>query len=158
MKVPNPKVDSALHVLKGAVEKVISAPLTTSVFADGNKGMLTVEYEASLTDSQTAEIEALANSKIAEDVPIETMEMERSGAEQKFGKVMYDKYPVPQHIKKLSILRIKDWNLNCCLGPHVKSTKEIGMIKITKAKLKPAKKELEISFEVKEVKEHLYIE
>ena len=35
---PNPRVDTALHVLKGAVQKVLGTPLTTAVFAEGDKG------------------------------------------------------------------------------------------------------------------------
>ncbi len=148
MKAQNPKVDSALHVLKGAVERVLGTPLTTSVYAEGNNGRLTVEFGESPTEEQIAEIENLANQKIAENVPIETFEMDRAEAEEKFGKAMYDKYPVPEHIKKLSILRIKDWNLNCCIGPHLNTTGEIGSIKIIKVRPRLARKELEISFEV----------
>ncbi|RLI80877.1 alanyl-tRNA editing protein [Archaeoglobales archaeon] len=145
---PNPKVDSALHVLKGAVQKVLGTWLTTSVFAEGNKGRLTVEYDGKPTQEHMREIEKLANQKIAENVPIEMFEMEREEAEKKFGRIIYDKFPVPSHVKRLTITRIKDWNINCCLGPHVKTTGEIGKIKILKWRARRSRKELEISFEV----------
>ena len=145
---PNPKIDSALHVLKGAVQKVLDTPLTTSVYAEGNNGRLTVEYGGDVTEEQIRDIEALANQKIAEDAPIESMEMDREEAERKFGNAMYDKFPVPSHVRRLTIARIEGWNINCCLGPHVKSTGEIGPLKITRHRARPARKELEISFEV----------
>lgn len=145
---PNPKIDSALHVLKGAVQKVLNTPLTTSVYAEGNNGRLTVEYDGNPTEEQMAEIESLANSKIAEDVPIESMEMDRREAESKFGNAIYDRFPVPAHVQRLSILQIRGWNVNCCLGPHMKSTGAIGPLKITHHRARPARKELEISFEV----------
>jgi alanyl-tRNA synthetase len=144
---PNPRIDSALHVLKGAVEKVLGAPLTTSVYAEENKGRLTVEYEGDPSEEQMRDIEALANRKI-EDVPIERIEMDRHEAEQEFGSAIYDKFPVPPHVKRLTIARISGWNMNCCLGPHVKTTGEIGPMKITHHRARPARKELEISFEV----------
>ena len=144
---PNPKIDSALHVLKGAVQKVLDTPLTTSVYAEGNKGRLTVEYEGNPSEEQIRDIEALANQKISEDVPIESVEMDRNEAERKFGNAMYDKFPVPAHVRRLTIAIIQGWNVNCCLGTHVKSTGEIGPLKITHHRARPARKELEISFE-----------
>jgi alanyl-tRNA synthetase len=148
MNKPNPKVDSALHVLKGAVEKVLSASLTTSVYAEENKGRLTVEYEQKPTEEEMQEIEKLANDKINENVPIEMFEIQRTEAEEKYGNAMYDKFPVPDHVKKLTLTRIADWNLNCCLGPHVENTGEIGALKIRKYRARPGKKSLEISFEL----------
>jgi alanyl-tRNA synthetase len=145
---PNPKVDSALHVLKGAVQKVLGAWLTTSVFAEGNKGRLTVEYEGKPTKQQMEEIERLANQKIEENLAIEMFEMDRGEAEKKFGAIIYDKFPVPSHVKRLTITKIKDWNINCCLGPHVRTTGEIGRIKILKWRARQSRKELEISFVV----------
>jgi alanyl-tRNA synthetase len=82
---PNPQVDTALHVLKGAVQKVLGTPLTTAVFAENDKGRLTVEYEGKPTDEQMAGIERLANDKIAEDVPLEAFDMDRAEAEEKYG-------------------------------------------------------------------------
>jgi len=144
----NPIIDSALHVLKGAVQKVLDTPLTTSVYAEGNKGRLTVEYEGDPSEEQIRDIEALANQKISENAPIEMIEMDRGEAEQRFGNAMYDKFPVPAHVRRLTIARIDGWNVNCCLGPHVKTTGEIGALKITHHRARPARKELEISFEV----------
>jgi alanyl-tRNA synthetase len=147
---PNPKVDSALHVLKGAVQKVLGAWLTTSVFAEGNKGRLAVEYKGKPSRDQIEEIERLANRKIAEDLDIEMFEMDREEAEREFGSIIYDKFPVPSTVKRLTITRIKDWNVNCCLGPHVRSTGEIGRIKILKWRSRQSRKELEISFVVED--------
>jgi alanyl-tRNA synthetase len=143
---PNPKVDSALHVLKGAVQKVLGAELTTSVFAEGNKGRLTVEYGEKPTQEQMEEIEKLVNQIIEENLSIEMFEMDREEAEKEFGTIIYDKFPVPSYVKRLTITRIKDWNINCCLGPHVKTTGEIGRIKILKWRVRQSRKELDISF------------
>lgn len=152
MKPENPQIDSALHVLKGAVQKVLGATLTTGVYAEGNKGRLTVEYNIEYnknpTEQQMQEIEQLANHKIQENAPIEIIEMERSQAEAAYGKIIYDQFPVPAHVQKLSITRILNWNLNCCRGPHVKTTGELHQIKILKWRARRARNELEISFEV----------
>ena len=60
----NKDVDSALHVLKGAVQDVLGATLTTSVFADGLKGRLTVEMEYRPADDDMERVEESANDKI----------------------------------------------------------------------------------------------
>lgn len=144
---PNKAIDSALHVLKGAVEKVLQAPLTTRVDAEGHKGKLTVEFEGEPSPNQIEEIEALANAKIRENVPIEVLSMNRKEAEEEFGNRIYDKFPVPSHIRDLTIVRIKNWNINCCVGEHYESTGAIGKIRIHKARSKQ-NRELVISFEV----------
>ncbi len=145
---PNPHVDTALHVLKGAVQKVLGTPLTTAVFAESGKGRLTVEFEGKPSDEQMAQIERLANDKIAEDVPLEAFDMDRAEAEEKYGDAMYDKFPVPASVTTLTLVRIPHWNLNCCLGPHVERTGELGRITITKWRARGAKRALEISFTV----------
>jgi alanyl-tRNA synthetase len=144
----NPKVDSALHVLKGAVQKVTGATVTTGVWQEGNLGRLTVEIDRDITEDEKSEIERLANEKIRENVEIEVLRMERSEAEQRFGNAMYDKFPVPSHIKNLTVVHIPDWNVNCCIGEHTKTTGEIGAIRIRKLRYRDAKKELEIGFEI----------
>src|SRR3989344_1474153 len=127
--IKNPKIDSALHILKGAVQKVLGAELTTNVYEEGNKGRLTVEF----------------NKKPSIE---ETKEIERNEAEKKFGSIIYDKFPVPKHIKKLKIIKINDWNVNCCIGNHVKFTSEIGKLKVNKIRFRNTRNELEISFSV----------
>ncbi len=57
--VKNPKVDSALHVIKGAVEKVTGATVTSAVGADRNLGRLTVEFERDLREDEKKKIEEL---------------------------------------------------------------------------------------------------
>jgi alanyl-tRNA synthetase len=145
---PAKEVDSALHVLKGAVQSVLGTPLTTSTYGEGSHGRLTVEYEGKPTDEQMREIERLANGKIHEDVPIETLHIDKREAEQKYGNVIYDKFPIPAHVQKLTLSVIEGWNINCCLGPHVKTTGEIGKIQISSHRARPNRKELEISFDV----------
>ncbi len=145
---PNPKVDSVLHVLKGAVQKVLNLSLTTSVYAEENKGCLTVECEIKPTKQQIEEIERLSNEKIQENVPIRMYEIERTEAEKKYGNIIYDKFPVPAHIKMLCITEISNWNVNCCLGPHCKLTGEIGKLHILRYRARLNRKTLEISFEL----------
>jgi alanyl-tRNA synthetase len=144
----NIKVDSALHVLKGAVQKVINAPITTSVFAENDHGRLVIEFDRDITEQEIQQIEKEANNKIQENVSIKVLDIQREQAEQQFGNKIYDKFPVPAHIKNLKVVVIDDWNWNCCIGQHFAKTGEIGSIKIIKTRFRNSRNELEISFDV----------
>ena len=150
--IKNPKIDTALHVLKGAVEKILGAELTSGVYEEGNSGRLTVEFDRRPSDEEIAEIEKLSNDKIAENVEIRHFDMSRKDAEEKYGTKIYDKFPVPPHITELKILEIPDWNINCCIGTHTKTIGEIRKIKIKKVKFRNAKQQVELSFELLDLK------
>jgi len=142
------RTHSALHVLKGAVRKVLGAKWTAGVYVAGNHGRLTVQFDRKPTDEEIRRIEELSNSKIKENVVVNVYAMPRGDAEAKYGDEIYDLFPLPAHISELSILVIEGWNINACNKPHVERTGEIGSIKMEKARFRPAKNLLEISFDV----------
>jgi alanyl-tRNA synthetase len=142
------KTHTALHVLKGAVRKVLGAKWTASVYVKGNHGRLTVQYNRKPTQEELKRIEELANKKVLENVPVKVIEMDRGEAERVFGDEMYDLFPVPEDVKTLSIVIIEDWNINACNKMHTKTTGEIGYIKIEDVRFRSSKNLLEISFNI----------
>jgi alanyl-tRNA synthetase len=144
------RTHSAVHVVKGAVQKVIGAKWTSSVFVSGSHGRLTVRFDRNPTDEEMARIEQEANAKIAEGAEVLEFEMEKDEAEGHFGDQMYDLFPLPSGVTILKIVRIPDWNINCCNHGHVDSTSEIGGIRIGKPRFRNAKGELEIDFDLAE--------
>ncbi|MBN1540402.1 MAG: alanyl-tRNA editing protein [Candidatus Thermoplasmatota archaeon] len=142
----NKDVDSALHILKGAVQDVLGATLTTSVFADGPKGRLTVEMDHAPSDAEMQMVEESANRKIEQNVPIEMFKMDREKAELTYGDIIYDRFPVPDHVRELTLTSIEGWNINCCRGTHHKRTGTVPPIRIVKWRHRPSREELEISF------------
>jgi len=144
------RTHTALHILKGAVRKVLGAKWTASVFVTGNKGRLTVQYDRKPTPEELQKIEELANEKIKENAEIKIHVLSRDEAEKRWGDEIYDLFPIPEHIKELSVLEIENWNLNACKEHHTKTTGEVGEIKLTKVRFRNAKKLLELSFIVNE--------
>ncbi|AHF80453.1 alanyl-tRNA editing protein [Thermococcus paralvinellae] len=144
------KTHTALHVIKGAVVKVLGekAKWTASVYVNGNHGRLTVKFGRKPTPKEIAEIERLANEKVKENVPIHVYELPREEAERRFGEDMYDLFPIPPEIKTLKVVVIEDWNVNACNKQHTKTTGEVGEIKIKKVRFRKSKELLEISFDV----------
>jgi alanyl-tRNA synthetase len=144
------RTHSAIHVLKGAAQKVLGAKWTASVYVSGRHGRLTVQFERKPTDEEVARMEQAANDKVREGVEVLEFEMERHEAEGHFGDSIYDLFPVPEQVTLLKIVRIPDWNINCCNESHVDNTLEVGRIRLGKPRFRNSRKELEIEFDLAE--------
>ena len=142
------RTHTALHVVKGAVQKVLGATLTTSVYVQGNHGRLTVRFDRKPTEEEMARVEQAANQKVAEGAEVLEFEMERHEAEGHFGNAIYDVFPVPSGVTLLRIVRIPDWNVNCCQERHLDSTSHVGRIKLETPRFRNSKKELEVGFDL----------
>jgi len=144
------RTHSAVHVVKGAVQKVLGAKWTSSVYVSGRHGRLTVQFDRKPTEEELARIEQAANQKIAEGAEVLEFEMEKQEAEGHFGDAIYDLFPVPGDVTILTIVRIPDWNINCCNQSHVDSTSEVGSVRLGKPRFRNSKRELEIEFDLTE--------
>jgi alanyl-tRNA synthetase len=142
------RTHTALHVLKGAVVKVLGARWTAGVHVKGNHGRLSLQFDRKPTPEEVTRIEELANSKIKEDTPIEVTDMERTEAEELWGDTIYDLFPIPPAITQLSILHIPDWNVNACNKQHTPTTAHIGRLTVTKTRYRATKRLLEISYDI----------
>ena len=142
------RTHSAVHVVKGAVQKVLGAQWTASVYVSGNHGRLTVQFDRKPTDEEMARIERAANDKVAEGAEVLEFEMEKDEAEGHFGDTIYDLFPLPPGASRLKIVRIPDWNINCCNERHVENTLQVGRIRFEKPRFRNSKRELEIGFDL----------
>jgi len=142
------RTHTAIHVLKGAVQKVLGAKWTASTFVEGRHGRLTVKLENKPADEELKQVEAEANRKIAEGAEVLEFEMEKKEAEMHFGDSIYDLFPVPATVTMLKIVRIPDWNINCCVERHVESTSLIGPIRLGRSRFRKSRGELELEFEL----------
>jgi len=154
-KQRHPDVNSALHIIKGAIVKVLHTPLTTSTEAQKRgEGRISVEYTLPEppSEDQVKRIEKLSNDKIKENVPLKYFTMGRKEAEEKYRKnlvnetFIYDKKPVPEQLTELSIVEIPEWNVNCSAGPLLKTTGEVPPIVNVRINHRPQKKEIEFVF------------
>ena len=142
------RAHTALHVLKGAVVRVLGAKWTAGVSVNGSHGRLTVQFDRKPTEEEVSKIEKETNAKIEEDAAIEIHEMERSEAEERWGDLVYDRFPLPASIKTLSVFNLPGWNVNACNKEHTTTTGEIGPLRITKTRFRAKKGLLEISFDI----------
>lgn len=137
--------DTALHVIKGAIVQALgpSAAITKSVkFEHALKGSLTIEWPSNETISQELinQIETNANQIIQSNIEVIEKTMDRAEAEKYYTAnpvnhtYIYDSFPVPASVNPLNLCLIPDININCCKGPHCKTTNELQALKILKAK------------------------
>ncbi len=142
------RTHSAAHVLKGAVQNVLGAKWTTSTFVSGRHGRLVVQFERAPTNDEVRRIEQAANGKVAEGAEMLEFEMEKEEAEKHFGSQIYDLFPLPSAVTRLKLVRIPDWNINCCIERHVDNTTLVGGIKLGKHRFRNSRKELELEFDL----------
>lgn len=143
------RTHTALHIVKGALRKVLGTKWTASTYANGNHGRITVVSERKPTDEEMEKVFQLANSKVNENIPVIIVELPREEAERKYGDEIYDLFPVPLEVKILKIVIIPpDWNINACNKEHTKSTGEIGKIVGDDWRYRNTKKLLEVSFDI----------
>ncbi len=149
------RTHTALHVLKGAVVRVLGegAMWTASTYVEGKHGRLVVQFDRKPSEEELKAIEELANSRVAEDLRVEVLRMPREEAERVYGEVVYDLFKVPDEVRELHIVVIRDrdgslWNVNACNKQHLPSTGPVGRIRLGKARFRHAKKLLELPFDV----------
>jgi len=133
-------------VLKGAAQKVLGTNVTASVYVRGERGRLTVQAVQKPTQEEVKRVEQEANAVIREGAEVLEFEMEREEAEKHFGEAIYDVFPVPKGVPLLRIVRIPDWNVNCCREKHVENTSQVGEIQLQGVRFRNDKRLLEISF------------
>jgi alanyl-tRNA synthetase len=144
------RTHTAVHVIKGAIQKVLGARWTVSVHVSGTHGRLTVQFDRKPTDEEVARIEREANYKVSEGAEVVEFEMEKDEAEGHFGDAMYDLFPVPSSVTRLRIVRIPEWNINCCMENHVDNTSQVGRIRLGAPRFRNSRRELEFEFELTE--------
>jgi len=151
------RTHTGLHILKGAVYRVLGAKWTSGVHVSDSHGRLTVRFDRKPSDVEVAHIESETNKKIQENVSVEVLEMDRAEAEARWGDFIYDVFPLPSTITRPTILYIPDqnapegqdfWNVNACNKTHTRTTGEVGPIQISKWRYRPSKQLLEISFDI----------
>jgi alanyl-tRNA synthetase len=127
------KHHTSTHILNSSSRSVLGSWVWQhSAFKEEDHARLDITHHSALTDEEVAEIEEMANAKIKENIPVTIQNFDRGTAEQKYGFRIYQGGIVP--VKSVRIVSIGDFDVEACGGTHVKSTKDVNLIKITRTK------------------------
>ena len=128
------RTHTAMHILCGVIWRDYSASVT-----GGNMeplgGRMDFEFDK-LTQDTIAEIEEKINAEIAEDRPISVDILPREQAFQIPDLIRTKINLLPEGIEEVRTVEIEGLDLQADGGTHVKSTAEVGTIRITKYKSK----------------------
>jgi alanyl-tRNA synthetase len=126
------KHHTATHVLNSASRNTLGSWVwQNSAFKEESYGRLDITHHSTLTKEEVQKIEHMANSVIRENHPVMIKTYDRGDAEQQFSFRIYQGGVVPT--SNVRIVNIKGWDIEACGGTHVRSTGEIGLVKIFKS-------------------------
>jgi alanyl-tRNA synthetase len=123
------KNHTATHVIGGAAKRVLGQHVWQYGTQKGHESSrLDISHYRRLTLGEVQKIETLANEAVQRNIPVETVFLPRNEAESRYGFRLYQGGAVPG--KEIRVVRAGDWDVEACAGTHLKSTGEIGFIKI----------------------------
>ncbi len=127
------KNHTSTHILNSSARGVLGSWIWQhSAFKEDDHARLDITHHSSLTTQQVADIEKAANEIVAKNMDVTIQNYDRGAAEQKYGFKIYQGGVV--QVKSVRIVSIEDFDVEACGGTHVKKTKEIELIKITRTK------------------------
>ncbi len=123
------KYHTATHLLNAALKITVSEDVHQKGSNINNERMrFDFSYDHKLTPEEIKNTEDLVNKWIKEDLPVSVKEMTKEEAVKIGAEHMFiERYP-----DVVTVYFIGDVSKEICMGPHVKSTSEIGTFKIVK--------------------------
>ncbi len=123
------KAHTGTHLVNGAARRVLGEHVWQSGTQKGVESTrLDISHYRRLTAEEIHKIERLANEAVLADMPVETTWLPRSEAEARYGFRLYQGGAVPG--KEIRVVKTGNWDVEACAGTHLKSTGEIGYLKI----------------------------
>jgi Ser-tRNA(Ala) deacylase AlaX len=124
------KNHTAAHIMAEAVRRVLNRPVEiVSSGLDVDKVRLDLALEESLR-LMFQRIEEAANDIVKENVPVEVKIMGREEAERYVEKFHESLKTLPPGVLQVRVVEVNGLHACACGGTHVKSTGELGAIKV----------------------------
>lgn len=125
----DPRMHSAEHIVNRTMVRMFACGRCFSAHIEKKKSKLDYHFDRPLTDMEIEELEKRANEIIGADLPVSEEFMSRESAEKE-----YNLLRLPEDSgDTIRIVKIGDYDACPCIGPHVRSTGEIGAFRIISA-------------------------
>ena len=120
---------TSTHIVLGAARRTLGQHVwQAGAEKEADRSRLDISHWKQITPEELCEIEGLANATVIANIPVEVSLMMRGDAEKEYGFRLYQGGVVPG--ERIRVVRIGSWDVEACGGLHVKSTGEIGLIKV----------------------------
>jgi misacylated tRNA(Ala) deacylase len=125
----DPRMHSAEHILNQTMVRIFHTDRAFSAHIERKKSKCDYRFERELADAEIREVEQKVNEIIGADMPIIEEYLSKEEAKKR-----YSLKRLPEDADgDIRIVRVGNYDACPCIGPHVKSTKEIGGFRIVSA-------------------------
>ncbi|UCG68750.1 MAG: alanyl-tRNA editing protein [Thermoplasmata archaeon] len=133
------KMHTAQHVISGVVYDIYNArTVGNQIHADHSRVDF---YPVNLSEEDLKTVENASNEVISRNADVKIYEEERESLEKRTDPLRSNLDLIPASIKNLRIVEITGFDVCPCAGTHVKTTAELGTLKIIKKENKGKDKE-----------------
>ena len=122
----DPRMHSAEHIVNQTMIRMFRCNRCFSAHLEKKKSKLDYHFERPLADAETVELERRINEIIEANLPITEAFIAKAEAQRDFN---LERLPEGAG-DTIRIVSIGDYDACPCIGPHVKSTKEIGLFRV----------------------------
>ena len=128
-KLFDPRMHSAEHVINQTMIRMFGCKRCFSAHIEKKKSKVDYHFERNLLAIEVEQLQNRVNKIIEADLPVWEEFISRHEAERVFN---LDRLPETAG-DTIRIVRIGDYDACPCIGPHVKSTKELGRFRVISA-------------------------
>ena len=123
----DPRMHSAEHILNQTMDRMFQCGRCFNAHIEKKRSKCDFYFKKALTTDEIEEIQARINRIIQSDLPVKEQFISKSEAINRFNTEK-----LPDDVgDRIRIISIGDYDHCPCIGPHVKSTAEIGKFMIT---------------------------
>ena len=122
----DPRMHSAEHILNQTMVRLFNCGRCFRAHIEKKKSKCDYHFDRPLTDEEIGNIESKVNQVIESDLPVLEEFLSRKEARAQFN---LDRLP-EEAGDRIRIITVGDYDACPCIGPHVKSTREIGGFRI----------------------------
>ena len=132
LRMAHSRHHTATHIIIGSARKVLGPHVWQAGAEKGEKGAhVDISHFDRVSLAQIHEIERVANEVVAANVPVEFLSLPREEAEKRYGMLLYQGGAPAGPV--IRVIRVGDFDSEACGGTHVRTTGEVGLIKVTRA-------------------------
>jgi misacylated tRNA(Ala) deacylase len=142
-KYSNPRMHSAEHILNQTMVRMFKCGRCFRAHIEKKKSKCDYHFDRPLTGEEIKDIESKVNQVIESDLPVREEFLAREEAQ-----VQYDLERLPEETgNQIRIIKVGDYDACPCIGPHVRTTREIGKFRILSSSFEDGVLRIRFNFE-----------